>query len=78
MRFGIWELLIILLIVVFLFGTKRIKTLGADLGSALKSFRSAVRDGEQEAVEDKKDAANATAGRVIDAEARTEKKQEQA
>ncbi|HEX6999400.1 MAG TPA: twin-arginine translocase TatA/TatE family subunit [Gammaproteobacteria bacterium] len=39
---SIWQLLIILLIVVLIFGTKRLKTLGGDLGSALKSFRQAM------------------------------------
>ena len=48
---GIWQLLIVLLIVVLLFGTKRLKTLGGDLGSALKSFRSAVETDEEPAGE---------------------------
>jgi sec-independent protein translocase protein TatA len=39
---GIWQLLIVLLIVVMVFGTKRLKTLGGDLGGALKSFRKAM------------------------------------
>lgn len=39
---SIWQLLIILLIVVLVFGTKRLKTLGGDLGGALKSFRKAM------------------------------------
>ncbi|HEX6994859.1 MAG TPA: twin-arginine translocase TatA/TatE family subunit [Gammaproteobacteria bacterium] len=39
---SIWQLLIILLIVVLVFGTKRLKTLGSDLGGALKSFRKAM------------------------------------
>ena len=39
---SIWQLLIILLIVVMIFGTKRLKTLGGDLGGALKSFRKAM------------------------------------
>lgn len=39
---GIWQLLIILLIVVLLFGTKRLKSIGSDLGSAIKGFRSAM------------------------------------
>jgi len=37
-----WQLLIILLIVVLIFGTKRLKTIGGDLGGALKSFRKAM------------------------------------
>ncbi len=39
---SIWQLLIILLIVVMIFGTKRLKSLGGDLGGALKSFRKAM------------------------------------
>lgn len=45
---SIWQLLIILLIVVLLFGTKKLKGMGADLGSAIKGFKSAVKDGEDE------------------------------
>jgi len=41
---GMGELLIILGIVVLLFGTKRLATLGSDLGRAMKGFRSAVKD----------------------------------
>jgi sec-independent protein translocase protein TatA len=39
---SIWQLLIILLIVVMLFGTKRLKGLGSDLGDAIKGFRKSV------------------------------------
>ncbi len=49
MGFGgisIWQLLIVLLIVVVLFGTKKLKSIGADLGGAVKGFRGAVRDSE--------------------------------
>jgi sec-independent protein translocase protein TatA len=45
---GIWQLLIILVIVLLLFGTKRLKNLGSDLGSAIKGFKGAVADGEKE------------------------------
>ena len=39
---SVWQLLIILAIVVMLFGTKRLRTLGSDLGAAIKGFRSSV------------------------------------
>jgi sec-independent protein translocase protein TatA len=39
---SMWQLLIILLIVVLVFGTKRLRTIGGDLGGALKSFRKAM------------------------------------
>lgn len=43
---GIWQLLIILVIVLLLFGTKRLKGLGGDLGSAIKGFKKAMTDDE--------------------------------
>jgi sec-independent protein translocase protein TatA len=44
---GLTELLVILAIVLLLFGPKRLKTLGSDLGSAIKGFRSAVSEDER-------------------------------
>lgn len=41
---SIWQLLIILIIVLLLFGTKRLKGLGGDLGSAIKGFKKAMTD----------------------------------
>lgn len=41
---SIWQLLIILAIVIMLFGTKRLRTLGSDLGSAVKGFRKSIQD----------------------------------
>ncbi|HET6630871.1 MAG TPA: twin-arginine translocase TatA/TatE family subunit [Woeseiaceae bacterium] len=45
---GGWELLVVLLIVLAIFGTKRLRTLGSDLGSAVKGFRSAVSDADKD------------------------------
>jgi sec-independent protein translocase protein TatA len=44
---SIWQLLIILVIVLLLFGTKKLKNIGSDLGGAVKGFRSAMGDGEK-------------------------------
>ena len=52
MGFGgisIWQLLIVLVIIVLLFGTKKLRSLGGDLGSAIKSFKQSVREGEDSA-----------------------------
>lgn len=46
MGISIWKLLIVLGIVILVFGTKRLKSLGADLGDALKNFRQAIKEGE--------------------------------
>ncbi len=45
---GVWQLLIILAIVVMLFGTKRLRTLGSDLGAAIKGFRTSIKADEPE------------------------------
>jgi sec-independent protein translocase protein TatA len=44
---SIWQLLIILAIILVLFGTKRLRNLGSDLGNAVKGFRKAMDDGEK-------------------------------
>lgn len=67
MGIGVWELVLLFLIVLVIFGTKRLRNIGGDLGSAIKSFRSAMSEGESD-----KKAAEGDDGRVIDAE--TEKK----
>ncbi len=41
---SIWQLLIILAIVIMLFGTKRLRSLGSDLGSAVKGFRNSMQE----------------------------------
>ena len=49
MGFGgisLWQLLIVLLIVVVIFGTKRLTSIGGDLGGALKGFRKAMSDAD--------------------------------
>jgi sec-independent protein translocase protein TatA len=51
---SIWQLLIILVIVLLVFGTKRLTGLGSDLGNAIKGFRSAMKDGEGDAGEPQK------------------------
>ena len=44
---SIWQLLIILVIVLLLFGTKRLKSIGSDLGNAVRGFRSAMSESEK-------------------------------
>jgi sec-independent protein translocase protein TatA len=43
--FSIWHWLIVLLIIVLVFGTKKLKNIGSDLGGAVKGFKDGVRDG---------------------------------
>ena len=51
---SIWQLAIILLIVILLFGTKRLKSIGGDVGEAIKGFRKSMNDDDKPAVEEHK------------------------
>lgn len=68
MGIGIKELVVILLIVILVFGTKKIRNVGADVGGWIRDFRKSVKDGN-----DEPPMVDATAGkRVIDGEAVTQ------
>lgn len=78
MGISIWQLLIILAIVLVLFGAKRLRNVGSDLGGAIKGFKNAVKDEEEKKAEaaaqaqqtanvENKTADNNTAGNVFDA-----------
>lgn len=76
MGFSLWHLLVVLLIVLLLFGTKRLRTIGSDLGGAVKGFRDSMGDGkagekekENQQILEKKDE-----GRVIDAKSEVKDK----
>ena len=68
MSFGIWELVVILLIVALLFGTKKLRTIGSDLGGAVKGFRSAMSEAEKEVDKEHLEDASSRSGQVIDGE----------
>ncbi|NIO42247.1 MAG: Sec-independent protein translocase subunit TatA [Burkholderiales bacterium] len=70
---SIWQLLIILLIVILIFGAKKIRNIGSDLGSAIKNFKQAVKEGE-EGEEESAQAENQT-DKVIEGEVTAKKKQ---
>jgi sec-independent protein translocase protein TatA len=44
--FSIWHWLIVLVVVLLIFGTKKLRNLGGDLGNAIKNFKSAVKEEE--------------------------------
>lgn len=72
MGFGgisIWSLILILGIVILLFGTKKLRNVGGDLGNAIKNFKKSVKD--EESVNKKED--EATAGHVIEGKVTEEK-----
>ena len=61
--FSIWHWLIVLLIVVLVFGTKKLKNIGSDLGGAVKGFKDGMKDGATDAD------ANAATGQVANQQA---------
>lgn len=71
MGISIWQLLIILAIVLVIFGAKRLRNLGGDLGSAVKNFRQAVKQPEEEATAEAK--LEHDAGEVVESETTREK-----
>ncbi|ASP37608.1 twin-arginine translocase subunit TatA [Bacterioplanes sanyensis] len=52
---SIWQLLIVLAIVIMIFGTKKLRSLGGDLGGAVKGFKKAMNDDEAKNDADSKD-----------------------
>jgi sec-independent protein translocase protein TatA len=55
--FSIWHWLVVLLIVVLIFGTKRLGSTGKDLGNAVKEFKKAMREDESPSAPAQKDEA---------------------
>ena len=66
--FSIWHWLIVLVIVMLVFGTKKLRNMGSDLGGAVKGFK----DGMKEATADKPAEAQQVTGQTIDVESRRE------
>jgi sec-independent protein translocase protein TatA len=74
--FSIWHWLIVLLVVVLIFGTKKLKNIGADLGGAVKGFKDGVKSGgeataEAAATPQQVTAQKAAQDNTVDVEART-------
>ena len=73
--FSIWHWLVVLLIVVLVFGTKKLKNMGSDLGGAVKGFKDGMKDGtstEENAAQTPTQVANQVAAdkSTIDVEAK--------
>jgi len=49
--FSIWHWLIVLVIVMLIFGTKKLRNIGADLGGAVRGFKDGMREGGEKAAE---------------------------
>lgn len=77
--FSIWHWLIVLLVVILIFGTKKLKNLGADLGGAVKGFKEGVKGAQDAAADGASPAApaqqvtaqKAADGNTVDVDAKT-------
>ena len=79
MGISIWQLLIVLALVILIFGTKKLRNIGGDLGSAVKSFKSAVKQGDDEDTMKKQidnDEGTVVEGSVVEGEAKKDQEQE--
>ncbi|MEJ2059944.1 MAG: twin-arginine translocase TatA/TatE family subunit [Gammaproteobacteria bacterium] len=65
---SIGSLVLILLIVIVLFGTKKLRNIGSDVGGAIKSFKKAMNDGEAEAGSSEEKQVEHRQGQTVDAE----------
>ncbi len=74
MGISIWQLLIVLAIVLVLFGAKRLRNVGGDLGGAIKGFRQAMKE-ENGAKSDEGKLEDQASGKIIEGEV-TSKKQD--
>ena len=78
--FSIWHWIVVLVIVLLIFGTKKLRNLGGDLGGAIKSFKQSMKeekeDGETPApgAADESKKIHNDSGRVIDAEVTSKQK----
>lgn len=69
--FSIWHWLIVLLVVVLVFGTKKLRNLGTDLGTAVRGFREGMKSEEDKSAQAKGEIPPTT-GQTIEGEARKE------
>lgn len=73
---SIWQLLIVLLIVVMIFGTKKLKNIGGDLGGAIKSFKEGMREDKPATAAGSERITQDAGADTIDVQAREAVKQE--
>lgn len=71
MGLSIGHLIVVLVIVILLFGTSRLRNLGGDLGSAIRNFKNSMKEGEKESEKNLEDKSQ---GRVINGEVTSDKK----
>ncbi|MGH8786276.1 MAG: Sec-independent protein translocase subunit TatA [Cupriavidus necator] len=74
--FSIWHWLIVLVIVMLVFGTKKLRNIGQDLGGAVKGFKDGMKDGEGKATADPAQSKELRDSTTIDVEAKEKTRQQ--
>lgn len=75
--FSIWHWLVVLVIVLLIFGTKKLRNLGGDLGTAIRNFKTAMKEeGEKSGEEAGEPKQLHDSGRVVDAEVTAKEKRQ--
>ncbi|GAA6205671.1 Sec-independent protein translocase subunit TatA [Thalassotalea sp. SU-HH00458] len=74
---SIWQLVIIAVIVVLLFGTKKLRNLGSDLGTAVKGFKKSVTDDENTSEKNEALADSSNSEAKVEAEAKDKEKEKE-
>ncbi len=69
---SIWHWLIVLVVVVLIFGTKKLRNLGTDLGGAVKGFKDGMKTAEDDKSQAKAEIASASTGQTIEGEVKKE------
>ena len=65
---SVWHWLIVLVIVMLIFGTKKLRNIGQDLGGAVKGFKAGMRDASADKPVERSDEQQAAAGHIIEGE----------
>jgi len=67
---SIWHWLIVLVIIMLVFGTKKLKNIGSDLGGAVRGFKEGVKEGAEQAGSESSSSNSSTSAKTIDVEAK--------
>ena len=72
--FSIWHWLIVLLVVLLIFGTKKLRNMGSDLGGAVRGFKDGMKSADDEKTTAKIESSSAGQGQTIDGEVKDKSK----
>lgn len=71
--FSIWHWLIVLLVIILVFGTAKLKNIGKDMGGAIKGFKEGMKEGNDDVAANKVDDRRQVPGQTIDVQAKEKK-----